>query len=81
MPQYTLLCFGVARDIAAGPRLSLDLPDAATVADLRQRLETTYPAFTELVSYAIARNESYAGDEEILTPGDVLAIIPPVSGG
>jgi len=40
-----------------------------------------YPKLDKLNSYAIAVNESYAEDEVILKEGDVVAIIPPVSGG
>ena len=78
---YSLLCFGIARDITGTGRLSLTLADDGTVGDLRRELEKRYPDFTTLVSYAIARNETYATDQEVLGPGDVLAVIPPVSGG
>ncbi|WP_232830031.1 MoaD/ThiS family protein [Lewinella sp. IMCC34191] len=74
-------CFGVAREIAGGSSITLDQVEGATVADLRQRLVATYPAFGELVSFAIARNEEYARDEEQIMAGDELVIIPPVAGG
>jgi molybdopterin converting factor small subunit len=32
-------------------------------------------------SYAIAINESYATDDMLIQENDVVAIIPPVSGG
>jgi len=51
------------------------------VSDLRAKLIADFPAFGELVSFAIARNEEYAADEDVVTAGDTLAIIPPVSGG
>lgn len=74
-------CFGVARDIAGGPYLTLPPPAGGTVGDLRRELLSAYPAFGELVSFAIARNEEYAGDEEPIETGDQLVIIPPVAGG
>ncbi|PHK99816.1 MoaD/ThiS family protein [Neolewinella marina] len=74
-------CFGVARDIAGGPYLSLDQLEGRSVAELRQALLQAYPAFGELVSFAIARNEEYASDEERIEAGDQLVIIPPVAGG
>ncbi|PPK86132.1 molybdopterin synthase sulfur carrier subunit [Neolewinella xylanilytica] len=74
-------CFGAARDIAGGSSLHLEDLEGITIGDLRQRLVTAYPGFGELVSFAIARNEEYARDEERITPGDELVIIPPVAGG
>ncbi|MEM9930052.1 MAG: MoaD/ThiS family protein [Bacteroidota bacterium] len=82
MDQSTqLLCFGVARDITGSATVSLPLGPGASIAAVRKALLQAYPAFAELVSFAIARNEAYAEDDEVLAPGDTLAIIPPVSGG
>ena len=81
METITLLCFGVARDITGAGNVSLHLRPRPSVADVREQLITDFPAFGELVSFAIARNEEYASDEEVVEAGDVLAIIPPVSGG
>lgn len=81
METFTLLCFGIARDITGAGNLSLDLRPRPTIADIRQQLVADYPAFGELVSFAIARNEEYAADDEVVETGDILAIIPPVSGG
>ena len=81
METYTLLCFGIARDIAGAGKLSLHLRPRPSIADVRQQLIADYPALGELVSFAIARNEAYAAADEVVESGDVLAIIPPVSGG
>ena len=40
-----------------------------------------YPLFSEMDSFAIAVNESYAEQGLVLSDNDVVAIIPPVSGG
>jgi molybdopterin synthase sulfur carrier subunit len=81
METITLLCFGVARDITGVGNLSLHLRPRPSIADVREQLIAEYPAFGELVSFAIARNEEYAANDEVVEKGDVLAIIPPVSGG
>lgn len=81
METFTLLCFGVARDITSASSVTLHLRPRPTVADLRAELLAAYPAFGELVSFAIARNEAYATDTEVVDAADTLAIIPPVSGG
>ena len=76
-----IVCFGVAREIAGGPALHLPDVTGRTVAELKEQLISAYPAFGELVSFAVARNEMYALDHDIITADDELVIIPPVSGG
>ena len=44
-------------------------------------LKKKYTQLKQLNSYAIAVNESYAADELVLKENDVIAVIPPVSGG
>lgn len=81
METITLLCFGIARDITGAANVTLHLRPRPSVTEVRNQLIRDYPAFGELVSFAIARNEEYAADEEVVERNDVLAIIPPVSGG
>lgn len=81
MPQYRILTFAAAADIVGADHCLLDLPAGATVAALRVALIAAYPAFGELVDFAVARNEIYAGPEDMISPGDVVVVIPPVSGG
>lgn len=81
MPQFKVLTFAAATEIVGGAHCTLELPAGATVADLRKSLLQHYPGFAELLSFAIARNEEYATDDEVLAPGDELVVIPPVSGG
>ena len=76
-----ILCFGAAREIAGGDHLFLDGVAGGTVADLRRALLSAYPAFGDLVSFAVARNEEYAEEADTIAPGDELVIIPPVAGG
>ena len=76
-----ILCFGVAREIAGGSHLFLDDVAGGTVASLREQLLREYPAFGELVSFAVARNEEYAEDSDTIEAGDEVVIIPPVAGG
>lgn len=81
MAQHRILTFAAASEIVGADHCLLELPEGATVADVRNALITAYPAFGELVDFAVARNEVYATGEEVIKPGDVLVIIPPVSGG
>mgnify|MGYP006284392115 CR=1 FL=1 len=76
-----LLAFGIARDILGGAETTIDLPDDATVETLRAQLYAAYPELTKLRSLAIARNNQYANENEVITAQDEVVLIPPVSGG
>lgn len=51
-----------------------------TVRQLRERLEQEYH-LQAASSLMIAINEEFATDDDIVYAGDVVALIPPVSGG
>jgi molybdopterin synthase sulfur carrier subunit len=51
-----------------------------TVNDLKKMMETTYD-LGSLEHVMVAVNEEYALDQDTIQPGDVVALIPPVSGG
>jgi molybdopterin converting factor small subunit len=79
--ELTVLSFGIAKDIVGGPSCTATLSEGATVGDLKHTLLRQYPDFQELASLAIAVNNAYAKDNQVLTPNDEVVIIPPVSGG
>jgi molybdopterin synthase sulfur carrier subunit len=51
-----------------------------TVKDLKKMLETNYE-LGSLEHVMVAVNEEYALDQDRIHQGDVVALIPPVSGG
>ena len=71
----------MAKDLAGQSNISIELNDGTTVKMFRDFLEKKYPSFSKLDSFAIAVNESYADEGLILSDKDMVAIIPPVSGG
>ena len=75
------LFFGMSRDLAEQSAITFELEEGVTVKKFREILVKKYPLFSELDSFAIAVNESYAEDVLKLTDKDTVAIIPPVSGG
>jgi molybdopterin synthase catalytic subunit len=80
--QITIRYFAAHREISGVQSEILDVPEASTLADVWQLLEQRYPA---LVPYRnrvlLAQNERFVPASTILTAGDVVAFIPPVSGG
>jgi molybdopterin converting factor subunit 1 len=83
MPNLNLLYFAGLRDLRGCREESLLLPDAvSTVAALAKHLETTYPELSgRLDQVRFAVNEEFAESSEAIKDGDVVALIPPVSGG
>jgi molybdopterin converting factor subunit 1 len=81
MLNIQLLAFGIARDIIGSRTASLELPDDASLQDLRILLLERFPAFAQLRSLAFAVNTDYQTDEYLIRDGDEVVLIPPVSGG
>ena len=79
--KIKVLFFGISTDVVGTNALDFLMSSDPTVADFKEVLVEKYPSLTELQSYAIAVNEHYANDEIILKDQDVVAVIPPVSGG
>jgi len=77
----TTLFFGITTDLVEATQLEIEISDNTSVNDFKEKLKEKYPQLKNIHSYAIAVNESYANDDFILKKGDVVAIIPPVSGG
>jgi len=79
--KLKVLLFGISTDLVGANSLEMKLSEKATVGSFKNQLQHEYPQLTQLSSYAIAVNESYASDDAELKENDVIAIIPPVSGG
>lgn len=77
-----VLLFARARDLAGAGSLTLDLPEGATVAELRRRLAEDNPALASLLQRsALAVNGEFADADRTLPAGAEIALLPPVSGG
>ena len=81
MMTINILAFGIAKEILGGTAISINFSDGVSVLEIKTILEEQYPRLKQLTSFAIAVNGEYAKPETIISPGDEIAIIPPVSGG
>ena len=75
--------FAMLRERAGSESVDLELAEGATVADARAQLRRREDlgALVERLPVRMAVNRTYADDETALSPGDELALVPPVSGG
>jgi molybdopterin synthase sulfur carrier subunit len=56
--------------------------DGLSIRDLRSWLSEQYPSISEDITQAmVAVNEEFVDESTLLQAHDVVAIIPPVSGG
>ena len=76
-----ILAFGATRDIIGEAELDFSIGSEKSVRSFKEELYKQYPALQKLNALAIAVNEVYADDEYVIGKGDVVALIPPVSGG
>jgi molybdopterin converting factor subunit 1 len=83
MAAVRVLYFAGLRDLVARAEESLELPGSVTtVSQLVRHLERVHPELTgRLQGVRLAVNESFAGPEDAVSAGDVVALIPPVAGG
>jgi molybdopterin converting factor subunit 1 len=79
----TVRLFAILRERAGSDSIEIELPEPATVDDAFERLAAV-PALTELIErmpLRMAVNREYATATTSISPGDELAVIPPISGG
>jgi molybdopterin converting factor small subunit len=78
----TILFFSQLKEIAGRSEMTLDLPDATSVAELLARL---YHEFPELAKWdrnlLIGAGVDFVGRDHRISPNEQIAIMPPVQGG
>ena len=80
--EITVLLFASVADRLGARRLSLEVPEGATVATARDLLSGRFPQIEPfLPNLLYALDEEYVRVTQPLTHGATLALIPPVSGG
>lgn len=76
-----LLFFGITTDLVGENEIPYNLEENTSVFKLKKLLIAQFSSLKNINEFAIAVNEEYAEDELVLKNGDIVAIIPPVSGG
>ena len=74
--------FAVAKQVAGRESVEIDLPEGASIAQLRDQLGARVPPLAGIVGQMMfAVDVQYANDQTPIPPGADVACIPPVSGG
>jgi MoaD family protein len=83
MERVRVRLFASLRELAGTSYVEVDAADATDVAAvlvaLSRRLGPRFDAI--MASGSVVVNEEPAGPERTLSPGDEVALLPPVSGG
>jgi molybdopterin synthase catalytic subunit len=78
--EVTVRLFAMLRERAGGAQeLLIELPEGARVRDALE--SDVLASLAEGIPLVMAVNREYADGDQVLDPGDELALIPPVSGG
>ena len=81
MMNVAVLLFASYADLLGGDRITVDLPNGSSVRDLLDHVRSLPGADRLPPAPVVAVNQQYATTHQRLTPGDEVALIPPVAGG
>jgi molybdopterin converting factor subunit 1 len=80
--RVTVRLFARLREIAGAGELTREIAQGATIRSVWRQLAGDYPEFGKYErSISSAVNEDYARMDQVLSDGDEVAFLPPVSGG
>lgn len=80
--QIRVLFFGLLKDFANSSDDLIEVPEGSTVESLFAYYADRIPRLESMAdSIALARNQQFATPGELLSDGDEVAFLPPVSGG
>jgi len=80
--RYEVRAFGGLAERAGLTMLVVELPEGATVLELRRAIAAAHPTLAPLLpSVAVAVDLEIADDATVLTGAEEVALLPPVAGG
>jgi molybdopterin converting factor subunit 1 len=80
--KLRIMLFAGLAQAAGKPETMLESDCPITAQELKDMLAERYPSAASLLAVSfVARNQAYAARDTLLTEGDEIAVIPPVSGG
>ena len=74
--------FAAAKELAQADTVAVDVPEGATLLQLRAAVISQVPALEKIVAHSLwAMGAEYVSDDDRLSENSDVALIPPVSGG
>lgn len=81
MPTYTILLFGITRDLLQQKEIDFEMEHQLTAGELLSAVKSKYPSLNQLPSLRIAVEQHFPESDFLIKEGMEIALIPPVSGG
>ncbi len=82
MKKVKVLFFATLRDRAGAKSLEIEIPEGATVGQLKDQVGRDRPNLEQsMQSVVVAINREFAFDENVIPEDAEVAMFPPVSGG
>ena len=82
MPTVNVRLFAGLREMIGEREIRVSLTDGAAISDLLARIGDDHPIVRPLLRTLVcAVEEEYVTGGHLLKEGDLVALIPPVSGG
>jgi molybdopterin synthase catalytic subunit len=80
--RVRVLFFGLLKDLCGKSEDRLDLAEGSTARAVFDHYASQFPALANMArSIVLARNHEFAEGSQVLSEGDEIALLPPVSGG
>ena len=79
--RVRVIPFGVVKDWLGASATTMELPEGASVGDLLDLVGERQNVASALRGIAVSVNAEYATANHLLTDGDEVGLLPPVSGG
>jgi molybdopterin converting factor subunit 1 len=79
--KIQILFFGAAHDITGMRNMDADVTADMDTESLKKMLQERFSGINADLRYALAVNQKVVAVNQPLSEGDVVAILPPVSGG
>ena len=80
--RVTVRLFASYREKVGQAQVDLELPHGASVGDVAEAMLRSYPQLPgTAANLVVAVNQEYQEHDYVLSEGDEVALIPPVSGG